>query len=83
MKTIILTHAAARDLDKLPSDARSAMIEALTSFAVEGKADVLKLAGRDGYRLRVGDYRALFTQDETTIVVVYIGRRSTTTYRRN
>ncbi|HEY1943295.1 MAG TPA: type II toxin-antitoxin system RelE/ParE family toxin [Roseiarcus sp.] len=40
-------------------------------------------SGRDGYRLRVGDYRVIFEDDGATILAVYIGRRAMTTYSRN
>jgi mRNA interferase RelE/StbE len=83
MKTIVLTASAARDLDRLPSEAREAVQEALAVYAVEGWGDVKKLSGREGYRLRVGLYRVIFAEDRSTILAVYIGRRSTTTYRRN
>lgn len=83
MKTIIFTAAAAKDLDSLASEAREQVVDALSRFAVDGFGDVKKLAGRDGYRLRVGVYRVLFTQDMTTILAVYVGRRQTTTYSRN
>lgn len=82
MKTIILTTAAARDLDKLPATAREAVTKSLTHYAVTGEGDVLKLSGREGYRMRVGEYRVIFAEDQTTILAIYIGRRSTTTYRR-
>lgn len=83
MKTIIFTLAAARDLDALPPEAREQVVDALSRFAVEGPGDVRKLSGREGYRLRVGAYRVLFTQDMTTILAIYVGRRRTTTYSRN
>lgn len=82
VKTIILTAAAAKDLDALPPPAREQVVEALARFAVEGRGDVKRLTGRDGFRLRVGAYRVLFTQDMTTILAVYIGRRQTATYSR-
>ncbi len=41
-----------------------------------------RLQGRDGYRLRVGNYRVLFDEDRTTVLAIYIGRRETTTYRK-
>jgi mRNA interferase RelE/StbE len=44
---------------------------------------VKQLAGRQGYRLRVGRYRVIFEQDTMTILAIYIGKRETTTYRRN
>lgn len=36
---------------------------------------VKKLQGRDGYRLRVGDYRVIFDQDGTVMDVLQIGPR--------
>ncbi len=82
MRTIILSSAAAKDLDALPSEARAAVGAGLDRYALTGKGDVKRLAGRDGYRRRIGQFRVLFDEDATTILAVYIGRRSTTTYRR-
>ena len=83
MKTIILTSAAAKDLDALPRDARSSVEDGLARYAIDGHGDVKRLQGRDGYRLRIGAYRVIFDEDATTILAIYIGRRATTTYRRN
>jgi mRNA interferase RelE/StbE len=82
MKTIILSAAAARDLDALPEDARHTVSESLIAYAITGRGDVKKLNGRDGYRMRVGQYRVLFDEDRETILAIYIGKRETTTYRR-
>ncbi|MBQ1542349.1 plasmid stabilization protein [Caulobacter sp. CCUG 60055] len=83
MKTIVFTRAAAKDLDALPAMAQEAIVTALSTYAVEGRGDIKHLSGRDGYRMRVGDYRVIFDEDAQTILAIYIGRRSTTTYRRN
>jgi mRNA interferase RelE/StbE len=83
MKTIILTHAAAKDLDSLEGDVRERVGEAIASYATTGRGDVKKLTGRDGYRMRVGRYRAIFAEDAETILAVYIGKRETITYSRN
>lgn len=80
MKTIIFSVAAAKDLDALPSEGREQVVDALSRFAVDGRGDVKRLSGREGFRLRVGPYRVLFTQDMTTILAIYVGRRQTTTY---
>lgn len=82
MKTVILSAAAARDLDALPEDARNAVSDGLIDYAITGRGDVKKLAGRDGYRMRIGRYRVLFDEDRETILAIYIGKRETTTYRR-
>lgn len=81
MKTIVLTHRAAKDLDGLPAQARVSVQRALNGYAVSGQGDIKKLKGQDGYRMRVGNYRILFAEDATTILAVYFGRRATTTYR--
>ncbi len=82
VKTIILTHKAAKDLDALPAVARHSITEALAAYASEGRGDVKKLSGREGFRLRVGEYRVIFGDDGETILAVYIGRRTSSTYAR-
>jgi mRNA interferase RelE/StbE len=82
MKTIIFTPSAAKDLDSLPRDAREAVDDGLTRYATTGHGDVTRLKDRDGFRLRVGQYRVIFDEDQTTILAIYIGRRTTTTYNR-
>jgi mRNA interferase RelE/StbE len=83
MKTIVFTHKAAKELDALPADARHSITEALSAYAVDGCGDVKTLAGREGCRLRVGDYRVIFDDNGATILAIYVGRRGTTTYARN
>ncbi|TPQ50188.1 plasmid stabilization protein [Prosthecomicrobium hirschii] len=83
MKTIILTPSAARDLDALPAAARDQITDALNRYAVSGFGDVKRLSGRNEYRLRIGRYRVLFEEDQITILAIYVGKRETTTYRRN
>jgi mRNA interferase RelE/StbE len=83
MKTIVFTHRAAKELDALPGEDRSAVTEGLTLYATEGRGDVKRLTGREGYRLRIRDYRVIFDDDGVTILAIHIGRRTTTTYSRN
>ena len=83
MKTIILTLAAAKDLDSLPQDAREQVEVGLHRYAMTGQGDVKPLHGRGGWRLRIGGYRVIFDDDASTILAIYIGRRVSTTYTRN
>ena len=83
MKTIILTLAAAKDLDALPRDAREQVEAGLRRYAMTGQGDVKALQGRGGYRLRIGGYRVIFDEDASTILAITIRRRATTTYKRN
>ena len=47
----------------------------LTEFGATGQGDVKRLKGRDGVRLRVGDWRVIFYEDQGMIVVVAVGHR--------
>jgi mRNA-degrading endonuclease RelE of RelBE toxin-antitoxin system len=71
VKTIVLTHSAAKDLDALPQAAQQSVIEGLNSYAMTGKGDVKKLSGREGYRLRIGAYRIIFSEDAVTILAIH------------
>ncbi|MDR3475953.1 MAG: type II toxin-antitoxin system RelE/ParE family toxin [Devosia sp.] len=83
MKTIILSPAAAKDLDALRSDVRQQVSESLDAYAISGRGDVKPLIGRGGFRLRIGRYRVIFDEDETTILAIYIGKRESGTYARH
>ncbi len=83
MKTIVFTHAAAKDLDALPNEARDDVLRGLDLYAMTGRGDVKALTGRTGYRLRIGRYRVLFDEDSRTILAIHVGKRESTTYRRN
>jgi mRNA interferase RelE/StbE len=75
MKPIVFTPAATRQWVKLSSDVRRRIDGRLTKFATTGHGDVKRLKGRDGARLRVGDWRVIFYEDRGTIVVVAVGHR--------
>lgn len=83
MKTIIFTYRASKGLDRLPDDIQKRVTDALVEYAMHGNGDIKQLSGRPGYRLRVGSYRVIFSEDQTTILAIYIGTRSTDTYKRN
>jgi mRNA interferase RelE/StbE len=81
VKTIVFTPRAAKEFDMLPAGAQAAIDDGLGRYAMEGRGDVKRLLGLDGYRLRIGEYRVIFDEDRTTIVAFTMGRRQTTTYR--
>jgi mRNA interferase RelE/StbE len=83
VKTIVLTAGAAKQLDALPPIAQEQVVDALEKYAISGTGDVKPLIGRDGYRLRAGQYRIIFAEDQVSVLAVYIGRRQTNTYGRN
>ena len=75
MKSIVFTTAAAKQWIKLSVDIRSRIDKRLTAFAADGQGDVKRLQGRDGARLRVGDWRVIFYEEAGTITIVAVGHR--------
>ena len=81
MKTIAFMPSAAKDLDALSRPDRETVENGLYRYAIHGLGDVKRLKGREGFRLRIGQFRVLFDEDAYTILAIYVGRRTTTTYR--
>ena len=76
MKGIAFTAAAMRQWLRLSPDVRRRIDARLTIYATNGSGDVKKLKGRAGCRLRIGDWRVIFIEDNTAITVVAVGNRS-------
>ena len=74
MKEIVFTAAALRQWAGLSSAIRERVKAKLETFAATGSGDVKRLKGQDGCRLRVGDWRVIFI-DGRTVIVVAVGHR--------
>ena len=69
---------AAKYLFKLPKNIRDSIFSALSELSLTGEHNnSIQLKGREGYRLRVGEYRVIYSKNETelTILVVKISAR--------
>ncbi len=75
MKDISFTAAATRQWLNLSADIRKRIDAKLTVYATNGSGDVKRLKGRAGCRLRVGDWRVIFIEEKTSIVIVAVGNR--------
>ena len=75
MKTILYALRAQAALLKHRSEAK-AILAKIERYAETGAGNVTALVGQPGKRLRVGDFRALFTEDAATIRVSDIGPRA-------
>ena len=76
MYKIIIKKPAKKFIDKLPKNEKIRIIKAIEKLP-EG-VDIKKLKGHDNvYRLRIGDYRILYTVDngEYTVIVINAGNR--------
>lgn len=72
---IAFTSAATRQWLGLSVDVRRRIEAKLNTFAETGHGDVKRLKGRDGARLRVGDWRVIFYVERDTLIVVAVGHR--------
>ena len=81
---VTVTPAADHVIAKLPRDVRRRIADRLVALADNPQPPgSIKLTGEDAYRIRVGDYRIIYTiQDDRLIVLVIdIGHRRDV-YRR-
>lgn len=65
--------AALRALRKLTPEVRPRIEGAITLLAADPRPPASRpLRGRPGYRVRVGDYRILYTVDDNVLLVVIV-----------
>jgi mRNA interferase RelE/StbE len=75
---IVIKRTAEKELDALPSGIRNRITVRLLRLEENPRpAGSLKLQGQDGYRLRIGDYRVLYSVDDRArlITIFAIGHR--------
>ena len=72
MYSVFYTSAASRQLRRLPRDVATRILIAVESFTANPRTpQTEKLEGASGvYRLRIGDYRVLYTIDDALRRVV-------------
>ena len=74
--TIVWDKKARSELDKLEVDiARRIILKVKTLSENPFSMDVKRLHGREDFRLRVGDYRVIFSIDGNNIFVLRVGHR--------
>jgi mRNA interferase RelE/StbE len=75
MKTVRYTASATKDLRRIP--AAKAIAAKVERLAATGAGDIKLLVNKGGrLRLRVGNYRVIYEDSGTEIVVIAIGHRS-------
>lgn len=80
---LILQRSARRALDKLPASDKIRIGRAIDALAEDPRpSGVKKLAGGLGWRIRVGEYRVMYTisDRERFVSIEDVTRRTTTTY---
>lgn len=80
MYTIVATKAFEKNLNRLPMNDRQRVVRKIKEVAHDPYAlhrNVTKLQGRDGYRLRVGDWRVIYTlkNEQMVMLLIDVGAR--------
>lgn len=78
MKIVSYSKYALRFLRKLPVNEAERIRTKIRQYASSPASqanNVKKLQGRDGYRLRVGDWRVIFDEDGNVLAILDIGPR--------
>lgn len=68
------TAKALKDLRKMPSKDRTAIMDKLEAFVETGQGAVKKLQGQPFHRMRHGNWRAILTLDNGVLVVRVLHR---------
>lgn len=78
MRAISYTRQALKALRKMPADTAQRIIAKIEQYAQEPETqanNVTALKGREGIRLRVGDWRVIMNDDGVVLAVLEIGPR--------
>jgi mRNA interferase RelE/StbE len=75
---VIIASSARREIDKLTTDIRQRIIARILSLEQEPRPiGVIKKQGEDAYRIRVGDYRVIYSIEDAVkiVTVIKVGHR--------
>lgn len=78
MRAISYTRQALKALRKMPADTAQRIIAKIEQYAQEPETqanNVTALKGREGIRLRVGNWRVIMNDDGVVLAVLEIGPR--------
>ena len=78
MKTVIYTNVARKALARMPANVARLVRAKIEQYAEDPASlarNVVNLQRRDGYRLRVGDWRGIFDEEGRVLHILQIGPR--------
>jgi mRNA interferase RelE/StbE len=83
-RRVVLAPAAQRQLRRLPPGDAARLRGPILALGIDAyPPGAAQLTGTDFWRLRVGDLRIVYlVQDDVSVVVLRVARRSERTYRR-
>jgi mRNA interferase RelE/StbE len=75
---VILPKSVQKELDRLPDETANRVLARLAALETNPRPpDVKKLKGRNAWRIRIGDYRAIFEIYDSglQVLVITVGHR--------
>jgi mRNA interferase RelE/StbE len=78
MKTIIYTNVARKAVAFMPANVARLVQATIEQYAADPASlarNVVKLQGREGFRLQVGDWRVIFDEEGRALHILQIGPR--------
>lgn len=70
---ILFTRQSEKDLSNLPQSDFKKVQNAITKLADNPRPHKSKkLTGRDGWRIRIGDYRAIYLIEDNNLIVIVV-----------
>lgn len=75
---LFILRRAQKELGQIAESQQSAIIRAIQKMTDEPRpSGCIKLTGRDGWRMRVGNFRVIYEIDDNTreVVILHIGHR--------
>jgi mRNA interferase RelE/StbE len=76
--TVEIKRSAEKEMESLPREIQTGVTAKIVSLEMNPRpTGIRKLQGTEGYRLRVGDYRVLYTVDDRaqTVVIYSVAHR--------
>ena len=71
---VLIRSSAEKEMDALPRAAHARVSAKISNLAENPRpAGCKKMKGTDGYRIRVGDYRVIYTVDDKIVLVTVVG----------
>ena len=71
---VLIRSSAEKEMDALPRAAHARIAAKISSLAGNPRlSGCKKLTGADGYRIRVGDYRVIYTVEDKIVLVTVVG----------
>ena len=77
--SVVIRRSAEKEIERLPDPVRRRVVERIRGLAAEPRPHgCQKLSGDEGYRIRQGDWRIVYTIDDAvvTVIVVRVRHRS-------